>query len=867
MEAHICSPGPDTQPTTQITDLQSCRSLKKTGRQKKDMGFLQSSCNAFWGFAVSIPSYLSHSSNRSQVDRFQAPRSGCRSASLLALLSCLFLINLSAEGQSSGVTPATLTPSSGMLSASQTFTWTGGVGPTSYQLLLGTSGPDSSNIYNSGHSAATSAEVAIPSDGVTVFATLLQYIDGVWQSTSYTFTESGSPTLPTIVSPVPGSTLTGGANTFTWNMGAGPSDYRLYVGTTGVGTTDLYLGPVVVGSATTSESVSIPGNGVTVYVRLLYMLNGAWSHIDYTYTESGSPTLPSLVSPAPGSTVTAGANTFTWNPGAGPADYRLYVGTTGIGAANLYQGPVVVGCSTTSESVSIPANGVTVYVRLSYLLNGTWQSIDYTYTESGSPTPPTLVSPVPGSTLAGGADTFTWNMGAGPTDYRLYVGTSGVGASDLYLGPVVIGCSTTFEIVSIPAKGATVYVRLLYMLNGTWFHTDYTYTEPAPNPVLTLSATSIRFGTVAVGGTASGSVTLNSTGPVPVTVSADSVSGTGYAISGLNFPLTLNPGQAATLGITFNPTAAGLVNGTVTLISNASPGTTSTISLTGTGQPVLNGLTCANGTINGAGTDACTVTLNAAAGTGGQTVTLSSNQTAVTVPATVIVASGATTATFTATISAVSSAETASLTATSGGGLQTYGISLGAAVPTLVLQSTSVAFGDVTEGSPAYQTVTLTSSGTGPLTISAVTLTGSGYTMSGMAFPITLQPAATAGLEIEFNPTTTGDAGGTITLSSNSSAGATTTINLSGTGIAASYEVSLAWDEPTDSDDPVAGYNIYRAVSGSNSYQLINASIDSTTAYVDAAVDCGTSYTYYVESVDSEGNQSAPSGAFNVSVP
>jgi hypothetical protein len=397
----------------------------------------------------------------------------------------------------------------------------------------------------------------------------------------------------------------------------------------------------------------------------------------------------------------------------------------------------------------------------------------------------------------------------------------------------------------------------------------YAISLGAVDPALTLSATSVSFGTVAVGGTSVGSVILSSTGAAAVTVSAGSVSGTGYTISGVSFPLTLNPGQTATLGIAFNPTAAGLVNGTVTLTSNSSSGTTSTISLSGTGQPVLNGLTCANGSITGAGTDTCTVTLNAAAGTGGQPVSLSSSNSAVTLPASVTVAAGATSAGFSATATAVSTAETATLTATSGGGTKTYGISLDVAVPTLTLQSTSVPFGDVTDGSPSYQSVTLTSSGTAAVTVSAGSVSGTGYTISGVSFPSTLTPGQTATLEIEFDPTVAGLSDGSVTLTSNSSTGTTSTISLSGTGVAASssYEVNLTWDAPTDSSDPVAGYNIYRAISGSSTYQMLNSSINSGTSYTDTSVSNNTSYIYYVESVDAEGNQSAPSNSFTVSVP
>lgn len=83
----------------------------------------------------------------------------------------------------------------------------------------------------------------------------------------------------------------------------------------------------------------------------------------------------------------------------------------------------------------------------------------------------------------------------------------------------------------------------------------------------------------------------------------------------------------------------------------------------------------------------------------------------------------------------------------------------------------------------------------------------------------------------------------------------------------ASYEVNLTWDAPTGSSDPVAGYNVYRAISGSSTYALLNSSLDTTTAYTDATAQGGTSYIYYVESVDDAGNSSSPSNTFTVSIP
>ena len=94
-----------------------------------------------------------------------------------------------------------------------------------------------------------------------------------------------------------------------------------------------------------------------------------------------------------------------------------------------------------------------------------------------------------------------------------------------------------------------------------------------------------------------------------------------------------------------------------------------------------------------------------------------------------------------------------------------------------------------------------------------------------------------------------------------------TTIALSGTGQALTYEVDLTWTAPSSSTGPVAGYRVYRATNGASTYQLITSSLDSSTAYADSTVASGTNYTYYVVSVDGSGNESAPSNTWEALIP
>jgi len=388
--------------------------------------------------------------------------------------------------------------------------------------------------------------------------------------------------------------------------------------------------------------------------------------------------------------------------------------------------------------------------------------------------------------------------------------------------------------------------------------------------MLGVSPTTLSFGNVAVNTAVKQSVILTSTGNLPVTVYAPTLTGTGFSISGITFPLTLNPGKTATLSVQFDPSTTGAASGQLTITSNNNwTNPTVLVSLSGTGtaatSAALSAVSCGSASMTGAGTDACTVALSAAAPSGGLSVSLSSSNAAVTVPATVTVPANATSAAFTATVSSVTTAQAVTLKASAGSVSKTFALQLNPAVPTLSLSATSVAFGSVGLNAPATQSVTLTSTGTAPVTISAATLTGTGFTMSGATFPVTLNPSQVATLTVQFDPTTAGAATGQLTITSNSSTNGTATIALSGTGM--QPQVSLSWNAPSSSTDPVAGYNIYRSTGGSSSYQLVNSSVDAQTTYVDTTVQNGLTYDYIVESVDASGVVSSPSNTLSITTP
>jgi len=215
----------------------------------------------------------------------------------------------------------------------------------------------------------------------------------------------------------------------------------------------------------------------------------------------------------------------------------------------------------------------------------------------------------------------------------------------------------------------------------------------------------------------------------------------------------------------------------------------------------------------------------------------------------------------------VTTAQTVTLTAAANSLAQTFALQLGAGVPTLSINATSISFGDVLVNSPATQSITLSSTGTAPVTVSAASVSGTGFTVSGATFPLTLNPTQTATLSVEFNPILAllGPVTGSMTVVSNSSINPTATIGLSAT--AETVEVNLTWAAPSSSADPVAGYNIYRAPTGSTSYQLLSSVSSTQLTFTDTNVQAGLTYDYIVESVDASGVTSTPSNMASVTLP
>lgn len=117
-------------------------------------------------------------------------------ATLYSVINGVWEAENSTFVESGTAAPATMaSPASGSTlssTASTTFTWTTGTGVSAYWLRLGTTGPGSSDLYESGRTLTLTDTVGpLPGNGKKIYATLYSVIDGVWRATSSTYTESG----------------------------------------------------------------------------------------------------------------------------------------------------------------------------------------------------------------------------------------------------------------------------------------------------------------------------------------------------------------------------------------------------------------------------------------------------------------------------------------------------------------------------------------------------------------------------------------------------------------------------------------------------------------------------------------------------
>jgi hypothetical protein len=269
-------------------------------------------------------------------------------------------------------------PGSVLTTRAVTFSWAAVTGASSYWLDVGTKVGDGSIAARSGTS--TSHTITLPNDGRTLYIRLWTQMSGVWQTPNdYTVTAcNGCADSPTaaLISPAAGTVFNSQTAVFDWSPGTNVTQYWLDVGTSpGVG--NIHAAGT---TARGAQVVNLPSNGATLYVGLWSYINGAWQGpANYTFQAChGCPieTRGLLTSPAPGTVLTSKNVNFSWVPGTGATNYWLDIGNA------VGDGSISARSSTQpTQTVALPNDGRTLYIRLWSYLNGAWRTpLDYRLT-------------------------------------------------------------------------------------------------------------------------------------------------------------------------------------------------------------------------------------------------------------------------------------------------------------------------------------------------------------------------------------------------------------------------------------------------------------------------------------------------------
>lgn len=187
----------------------------------------------------------------------------------------------------------------------------------------------------------------------------------------------------------------------------------------------------------------------------------------------------------------------------------------------------------------------------------------------------------------------------------------------------------------------------------------------------------------------------------------------------------------------------------------------------------------------------------------------------------------------------------------------------GAAVDKLLSATPNqISFGNVFLGKSSSANVTLANPGNAAVTISAISVGNSGFSVTGTAPGTTIAPGQTANLSVSFAPIVVGAASSAIAVTSDASNAVS--IALNGTGIqVSSHSVLLNWQI----EDGVAWYNVYRQDGAGADFVKINSAPIVPASFEDGEVQAGSTYNYVVTAVSADGTESPQSDPVTSTIP
>ncbi len=401
---------------------------------------------------------------------------------------------------------------------------------------------------------------------------------------------------------------------------------------------------------------------------------------------------------------------------------------------------------------------------------------------------------------------------------------------------VPVGQSVTVQIQFAPTTSGAVTGTLTVTSDASNSPLTIPLSGTGTQPVLTISPASLNFNNVPVGQTSSQTVTLTNTGNSNLVINLATISGTGFTMSSLGLPKTITAGSNISFSVQFSPTSTSGATGIIQLTDNA-PGSPQTVTMTGSAVATGSSLSANPGSFNfnnvvvgssspqtftltNSGNATITINQINTTGTGYSTSGLAPNQT---------IAAGAT-ASFTGTFAPTTTGTVpGSITITSTATNPTLTISLSGTGTrgALTANPPSINFGALVVGSSGSVPVTLSNTGTAPISITAHSITGAGFTLTGWSAPASLNPGQTTTFTVTFAPTSGGSASGSVSISSNAP-GSPLLINLSGSGTVTQAQMTIGPASVTFNNVNVGGnatQNVTLTNTGTAALNITAASV------------------------------------------
>ncbi|HKM66382.1 MAG TPA: choice-of-anchor D domain-containing protein [Candidatus Acidoferrum sp.] len=320
--------------------------------------------------------------------------------------------------------------------------------------------------------------------------------------------------------------------------------------------------------------------------------------------------------------------------------------------------------------------------------------------------------------------------------------------------------------------------------------------------------TSVSFGSVTVNtASAAAAIVLTNNGRQSVMIDSVSSNLPQFIVTNPAMPMSLGAHSYVTLQVVFQPNAAQTFNGSIVIATGRRGGHSETVQVSGTGAPVVTApastylLSTSAGslsfgntlvgsaasqsiTLTNTGTGSVNISQVAATGAGFSVTGFSGAVPLATGQSLAITASfaPASAGSVSGSISVVSTATNSPATiALSGTGVQ----------PQISVVPSSVSFGNVTVGVTNTQTLTIRNPGTAILSVTQASLAGTGFSLSGLALPLSVAPGGSSSFTVGFAPASASSFAGSVTLISNAPS-SPLAVSVGGTGIAATLQLSVS---------------------------------------------------------------------------